>query len=91
LAQRSLFVAALYRDLDGGARRNQRAVWGHTADGRDRAIRFLPFLIGVSYFFGVMAVYPAEGFIIPLYVLLLPYAALGLWWTTAFLVPPEEE
>jgi dolichyl-phosphate-mannose-protein mannosyltransferase len=66
-------------------------IWGRVADGLRGPIRVLPLAIAVSHFLVVTLVFPVERLIIPLYILLLPYAALGVIWSIDFLVPPEEE
>jgi hypothetical protein len=54
-------------------------------------IRALPFAISAGNFLVVTLVFPAERLIIPLYILLLPYAAVGIMWIVDCLVPPEAE
>jgi hypothetical protein len=66
-------------------------IWGRVADGLRGPIRALPLAIAVSHFLVATLIFPVERLIIPLYILLLPYAALGVIWSIDFLVPPEEE
>jgi hypothetical protein len=66
-------------------------IWGRVADGLRGPIRVLPLAIAVSHFLVVTLIFPVERLIIPLYILLLPYAALGVIWSIDFLVPPEAE
>jgi hypothetical protein len=66
-------------------------IWGRVSEGLPGPVRALPLAIAVSHFFVVTLFFPVERLIIPLYILLLPYAALGIMWSIDFLVPPEEE
>jgi hypothetical protein len=66
-------------------------IWGQVTEGLPGPIRALPLAIAVGHFFIVTLIVPSERLIIPLYFLLIPYAALGIIWSIDFLVPPEEE
>ena len=66
-------------------------IWGRVTEGLRGPIRALPLAIAVSYFLVVTLVVPVERHIVPLYLLRLPCAALGIMWSIDFLVPPEEE
>ena len=65
--------------------------WGRVADGLHGPIRGLPLAIALSHFLVVTLIVPVERFIIPIYILLLPYTALGIMWSIDFLVPAEPE
>jgi len=66
-------------------------MWAPPADGLRGPIRAVALAVAVSQFFVVTLIVPVERLIIPLYILLLPYAAVGVIWSIDFLVPPEEE
>jgi dolichyl-phosphate-mannose-protein mannosyltransferase len=66
-------------------------MWHQVTGGVRGPIRAVPFAISASNFLVVTLIFPAERLIIPLYVLLLPYAALGIMWTVDFIAPPEAE
>ena len=65
-------------------------MWGRSPDGLPGAIRWLPAVLSFSQFAVVTLVFPnvyGDRLLLPIYILLLPYAALGLIRTIDFLVP----
>lgn len=69
-------------------------MWGRVPDGLQGPVRALPAILGLSQFIIVTLIFPhvyVDRLILPLYILLLPYAALGMMRAVDFLVPPEGE
>jgi hypothetical protein len=69
-------------------------VRGHAPDGLHGPVRALPAVLSLSHFAVVVLLVPhldGDRLILPFYVLLLPYAALGTTRAIDFLVPPEDD
>jgi hypothetical protein len=62
-----------------------RLMWGHVPDGLHGPARVLPAALSLGHFFAVTLLSA-----LPFYVLLLPYAAVGMMGAIDFLVPPED-
>ncbi|MSO55915.1 MAG: hypothetical protein EXQ55_03195 [Acidobacteria bacterium] len=68
-------------------------LWGRVPEGLRGPARAVPAMLSLSHFAAVTIIFPQSTrfTILPLYILLLPYAALGMVRAVDFLVPPEEE
>jgi hypothetical protein len=67
---------------------------GHAPDGLHGPVRALPAVLSLSHFAVVVLLVPhldGDRLMLPFYVLLLPYAALGTMRAIDFLVPPEDD
>jgi hypothetical protein len=69
-------------------------IFGRVESGLHGPVRALPAMLSLSYFIVVTAIVPrayGDRLILPFYVLLLPYAALGMTRAVDFVVPAEEQ